>query len=81
MRRKSTEKHPFINELYELVVGLEQLPEILMSLDDQGDLVIMADVKDRLWKTAKSLEEQVNTEVAQAMDDAKMDLSCAESVT
>ena len=78
MRRKSTEKHPFINELYELVVGLEQLPEILMSLDDQGDLVIMADVKDRLWKTAKSLEEQVNTEVAQAMDDAKMDLSGAE---
>tara|TARA_B110000305_G_scaffold76792_1_gene86260 strand:- start:2871 stop:4862 length:1992 start_codon:yes stop_codon:yes gene_type:complete len=78
MKRTSTEKHPFINELYELVVGLEQLPEILMSIDDQGDLDIMADVKDRLWKTAKSLEEQVNTEVAQAMDDAKMDLSGAE---
>jgi DNA mismatch repair protein MutS2 len=78
MSRKSTDKHPFINELFELVVGLEQLPEILMSLDDQGDLDIMADVKDRLWKTAKSLEEQVNTEVAQAMDDAKMDLSGAE---
>ena len=78
MSRTSTDKHPFINELFELVVGLEQLPEILMSLDDQGDLDIMADVKDRLWKTAKSLEEQVNTEVAQAMDDAKMDLSGAE---
>ena len=78
MSRKSIEKHPFINELYELVVGLEHLPEILMSIDDQGDLDIMADVKDRLWKTAKSLEEQVNTEVSQAMDDAKMDLSGAE---
>ncbi|NCG00817.1 MAG: hypothetical protein GWP25_03385 [Euryarchaeota archaeon] len=78
MSRKPSENHPFINELYELIVGLEQLPEILMSIDDQGDLDTMADVKDRLWKTAKSLEEQVNEEVAQAMNDAKMNLSGSE---
>tara|TARA_B110000444_G_scaffold260425_1_gene307337 strand:+ start:46711 stop:48702 length:1992 start_codon:yes stop_codon:yes gene_type:complete len=78
MSRSSTEKHPFINELYDLTVGLEHLPEILLGIDEQGDLDIMAEVKDKLWKTAKSLEEQVNAEVAQAMDDAKMNLSGAE---
>ena len=78
MSRNPSEKHPFIDELYALTVGLEQLPEILMSIDEQGDLDVMAEVKDRLWKTAKSLEEQVNTEVGQAMNDAKMNLSGAE---
>ena len=78
MSRKPTESHPFINELYEIIIGLEQLPEILMSIDDQGDLDTMAEVKDRLWKTAKSLEEQVNEEVSQAMNDAKMNLSGSE---
>tara|TARA_B100000459_G_scaffold140682_1_gene99876 strand:- start:1395 stop:3386 length:1992 start_codon:yes stop_codon:yes gene_type:complete len=78
MGRNPAEKHPFIDELYALTLGLEKLPEILMSIDEQGDLDIMADVKDRLWKTAKALEEQVNIEVGQAMNDAKMDLSGAE---
>ena len=78
MGRNPSEKHPFIDELFSLTLGLEQLPEILMSIDDQGDLDTIAEVKDRLWKTAKSLEEQVNAEVGQAMNDAKMDLSGAE---
>ena len=78
MSRESTDTHPFIDELFSIVTGLEHLPEILESIDDQGDLEIIADVKDTLWKVAKGLEGQVNDEVAQAMDDAKMNLSGAE---
>ena len=71
-------EHPFLGEVYASVVGLEQLPEILENMGDQGDLEIIAEVKDSLWKTVKGLEQQVNEEVAKAMDDAKLNLSGAE---
>ena len=71
-------EHPFLGEVYSSVVGLEQLPEILENMGDQGDLEIIAEVKDTLWKTVKSLEQQVNEEVEKAMDDAKLNLSGAE---
>ena len=76
--RTNTNEHPFLNEIYSDVIGLEHLPEILENIDDQGDLETIAEVKDALWRTVKSLEEQVNEEVAKAMDDAKMNLSGAE---
>ena len=78
MARSKQKTHPFLDEMFTHVVGLEHLPEILESIDDQGDLEVIAEVKDTLWKKAKGLEEQVNEEVAKAMDDAKMNLSGAE---
>ena len=41
-------EHPFLGEVYSSVVGLEQLPEILENMGDQGDLEIIAEVKDTL---------------------------------
>ena len=54
------------------------MPEWLGNIDEQGDLDTIADVKDRLWKIGKSLEAEVNEEVAEAMNNAKMNLSGSE---
>tara|TARA_B100001093_G_scaffold177219_1_gene169874 strand:+ start:18191 stop:20182 length:1992 start_codon:yes stop_codon:yes gene_type:complete len=75
MAEHDESEHAFINALNETVLGLQQLPQLLNSIDDQGDLDHIAEVKDKLWKKAKSLESQVNDEVAQAMNEQKMDLS------
>jgi DNA mismatch repair protein MutS2 len=68
----------FLAQIHAAVSGLERLPEWLSNIDEQGDLETIADVKDRLWKIVKSLEAEVNEEVAEAMDNAKMNLSGSE---
>jgi hypothetical protein len=76
--REGDEGHSFLAAIHAAVGGLERLPEWLNSIDEQGDLETIADVKDRLWKIAKALEANVNDEVAEAMNSAKMDLSGSE---
>ena len=60
------------------VEGLEQLPELLHSLLEEGDTERAEVVKDQLWSYCKELENQVNNEVEKAMNDAKLALSGAE---
>ncbi|MDA7845807.1 hypothetical protein N9A87_02025 [Euryarchaeota archaeon] len=72
------EGQSFLSDIHGAVAGLERLPEWLNSIEDQGDLETIADVKDRLWKIAKGLEATVNDEVAEAMNNAKMNLSGSE---
>ena len=76
--RKGHGGHEFLAEIHQTVAGLEKLPEWLGNIDEQGDLDTIADVKDRLWKIGKSLEAEVNEEVAEAMNNAKMNLSGSE---
>ena len=76
--QEGDEGHSFLGAIHAAVGGLERLPEWLNSIDEQGDLETIADVKDRLWKIAKALEANVNDEVAEAMNNAKMDLSGSE---
>jgi DNA mismatch repair protein MutS2 len=72
------EEDDFLHEIHAAVSELGRLPEWLNSIDEQGDLELIADVKDRLWKIVKSLESEVNQEVTKAMDSAKMNLSGSE---
>ena len=58
--------------------GLAQLPELIYSLTAEGDSKKAEDAKDALWSFVKNLESEVNEEVEQAMNDAKMALSGAE---
>ena len=76
--QKGDENQSFLSDIHAAVAGLERLPEWLNSIDEQGDLETIADVKDRLWKIAKGLEATVNDEVAEAMNNAKMNLSGSE---
>ena len=70
--------HPFLDALFSSVEGLSELPELLDEIDDESDLEKVAEVKDLLWGKVKSLCEEVNLEVENAMNDAKMALSGAE---
>ena len=70
--------HPFLDALFTSVEGLSALPELLDEIDDESDLEKVAEVKDLLWGKVKSLCEEVNLEVENAMNDAKMALSGAE---
>ena len=72
------ENDAFLGQIHATVRGLERLPEWLDNIDQQGDLEKIADVKDRLWKIMKSLEAEVNEEVTEAMNNAKMNLSGTE---
>jgi DNA mismatch repair protein MutS2 len=72
------ENDPFLQELHATVKGLEHLPEWLKNIDQKGDLEKIADVRDRLWKIVKGLEAEVNDQVTDAMNNAKMDLSGSE---
>ena len=66
------------NELEKVLKPLEALPETMGLLGDASQIEEVARVKDELWKTVKQLEEDVNQQVEQAMNDAKMALSGAE---
>ena len=68
----------FLHEVHAAVTELGRLPEWLNSIDEQGDLELIADVKDRLWNIVKGLESEVNQEVTKAMDSAKMNLTGSE---
>lgn len=66
------------NELEKALKPLEALPETMSLLGDASQIEEVARIKDELWKTVKQLEEDVNQQVEQAMNDAKMALSGAE---
>lgn len=66
------------NELEKTLKPLEALPETMGLLGDASQIEEVARIKDELWKTVKQLEEDVNQQVEQAMNDAKMALSGAE---
>ena len=66
------------NELEKALKPLVALPETMGLLGDASQIEEVARIKDELWKTVKQLEENVNQQVEQAMNDAKMALSGAE---
>lgn len=68
----------FVAMISDGVKGLEQLPELLHSLLEEGDTEHAEMVKDQLWSFCKKLENEVNNEVEKAMNDAKLALSGAE---
>ena len=68
----------FIGYLGSELVGLEQLPELLFTLFEEGDTERAEQVKDELWPYCKALENEVNIDVEKAMNDAKLALSGAE---
>lgn len=69
---------PFIDYINSGLLGLEQLPQLLFTLFDEGDTERAEQVKDELWSYCKELENEVNVEVEKAMNDAKLALSGAE---
>jgi len=68
----------FFDYLGSELVGLEQLPELLFTLFEEGDTERAEQVKDELWPYCKALENEVNIDVEKAMNDAKLALSGAE---
>ena len=64
--------------LKESLSDLSQLPDSLDALGDGSKIEEVSHIKDQLWSEAKRLELEVNEEVEQAMNDAKMALSGAE---
>ncbi|MEG3600795.1 MAG: helix-hairpin-helix domain-containing protein, partial [Candidatus Thermoplasmatota archaeon] len=57
---------------------LTSLPETMALLGDASSVEDVARIKDELWGTVKQLETDVNQQVENAMNDAKMALSGAE---
>ena len=76
--RDAKSNNQFIGTIQSGLEGLEQLPEFLFDLLDEGDAEHAEMVKDQLWSYCKNLETEVNTEVEKAMNDAKLALSGAE---
>ena len=68
----------FIGDIESGLLGLEELPELLFTLFEDGDNERAEQVKDELWSYCKELENDVNLEVEKAMNDAKLALSGAE---
>ena len=68
----------FFSSLRASCDGLDQLPELLSTLFEEGDTERAELVQDQLWTYCKGLENEVNTEVEKAMNDAKLALSGAE---
>ena len=52
-----------------------QLRELLDEMANEADAEAIADVRDKLWPTAKELEKRIHEEVDQAMQNVKLDLS------
>lgn len=76
--QNNNSKSKFNDYIKASVKGLAQLPELIYSLTAEGDSKKAEDAKDALWSFVKNLESEVNEEVEQAMNDAKMALSGAE---
>ena len=74
---ESQQPSGFLSSLRASCDGLDQLPELLSSLFE-GDNERAELVQDQLWTYCKGLENEVNTEVEKAMNDAKLALSGAE---
>ena len=56
-------------------IRMPQLRELLDEMSDEADAEAIAEVRDQLWPTAKSLEKRIHDEVDQAMQNVKLDLS------
>lgn len=56
-------------------IRMPQLRELLDEMADEADAEAIAQVRDQLWPTAKSLEKRIHEEVDQAMQNVKLDLS------
>ena len=56
-------------------IRMPQLKEILDEMDNEADAEAIADVRDRLWPTAKELEKRIHEEVDEAMQNVKLDLT------
>ncbi len=67
-----------LSDLRQALLPLASLPETMLLLSDASAVDDIARVKDELWGVLKHLETDVNLEVEQAMNDAKMALSGAE---
>lgn len=76
--RSAAENGEFIPMLRHSLSGLEELPELVFSLFEEGDVEQAETVKDQLWSFVKELEKEVNLTVEQTMNDAKLALSGAE---
>ena len=56
-------------------IRMTQLRELLDEMANEADAEAIADVRDKLWPTAKELEKRIHDEVDQAMQNVKLDLS------
>ena len=56
-------------------IRMPQLRELLDEMADEADAEAIAEIRDQLWPTAKSLEKRIHDEVDQAMQNVKLDLS------
>lgn len=56
-------------------IRMPQLRELLDEMADEADAEAIAEIRDQLWPTAKSLEKRIHEEVDQAMQNVKLDLS------
>ena len=56
-------------------IRMPQLQELLDEMSNEADAEAIADVRDKLWPTAKELEKRIHDEVDQAMQNVKLDLS------
>jgi len=56
-------------------IRMPQLQELLDEMANEADAEAIADVRDKLWPTAKDLEKRIHEEVDQAMQNVKLDLS------
>ena len=54
---------------------MTHLRELLDEMANEADAEAIADVRDKLWPTAKELEKRIHEEVDQAMQNVKLDLS------
>ena len=56
-------------------IRMPQLQGLLDEMANEADADEIADVRDKLWPTAKELEKRIHDEVDQAMQNVKLDLS------
>ena len=57
---------------------MPHLRELLDEMANESDADEIADVRDRLWPTAKELEKKIHEQVDQAMQNVNLDLSGAD---
>ena len=56
-------------------IRIPQLQDLLDEMANEADAEAIANVRDKLWPTAKELEKRIHQEVDQAMQNVKLDLS------
>tara|TARA_B100000886_G_scaffold235135_1_gene164543 strand:- start:2653 stop:4239 length:1587 start_codon:yes stop_codon:yes gene_type:complete len=56
-------------------IRMPQLRDLLDEMANEADAEKIAEVRDKLWPTAKTLEKKIHEEVDEAMKNVKLDLS------